>query len=360
MKMRLLSFAFVLITLGFGFSSYSAVGSDLLSLDDIEMTKTPDLGHTKIYELVDHAQSSVHMMIYHLSDEILIQKLIEAKQRGVEVTIIMDNQNASNKSGTLIYDKLVSSGINAVKSSKGFSITHVKSFSVDNKIIFLSTMNFIKSFSLMRDFGLTTSEQSLIQEFENVFQTDLKNSQNGGKDTPNLSAPNLVWSPVNSRDKITQYIDAAQNDVQVTVENLTDSYVIASLGNAAKRGLKVRVLTPECVLGGTYNNERGLKILTEAGVMTRVIPSPSSNETPYMHAKTFVVDKQIGFLGSENYSLNSLSYARELGVLFKNPKAIEFLDETFEQDWAKSIKYADLAPNHCDKPGVNIGDELQD
>lgn len=322
--------------------------SDFLNIDDAVMTKTPDLGHTVIYNLIDNAQSSIHLMIYHLTDDQVINKLIEAQKRGVEVCIIFDNQTASAGNGKILFQKMLDAGIHIVKSSSGFSISHVKSFSVDKKILFVSTMNFIKSFATMRDYGLTTSEPSLIAEFESVFATDLQNSQTGGTITPPLSVNNLVWSPVNSRDKLTALIDSAKNEVRLTVENITDAYITASLGNAAKRGVTVRMLTPECVFGGAYNNERALKTLNEWGVDTRVTPNPISADIPYMHSKTISVDGQIAFIGSENYSLNSLSYAREFGIIFKNNQAINFLNSTFDQDWEKSVKFASLPAGHCD------------
>lgn len=330
------------------FSGGTDVYSDFLNIDDAVMTKTPDLGHTVIYDLIDNAKISIHLMIYHLTDELVVSKLIEAQKRGVEVSIIFDNKTASFGNAKILFQRLLDAGIHIVKSSSGFSISHVKSFSVDNKILFISTMNFIKSFSTMRDYGLTTSEPSLIAEYESVFATDLQNSQTGGTVTPVLSVNNLVWSPVNSRDKLTALIDSAQNEVRLTVENITDAYITASLGNAAKRGVTVRVLTPECVYGGAYNNERALKTLNEWGADTRVMPNPVSADVPYMHSKTISIDDKIAFIGSENFSINSLSYAREFGIIFKNNKAISFLNETFDQDWGKSVKFASLPAGHCD------------
>ncbi|GIL17838.1 MAG: hypothetical protein BroJett040_15890 [Oligoflexia bacterium] len=327
----------------------SGVTLDLLPVQDAVMMKTPDDGHDHLNRLIGQARISVHMMIYHLSDETIVESLIAASQRGVEVTVIMDRQSTLKNSGKILFEKLNSSGVRAVQSSKAFSISHVKAFSIDRKTLFVSTMNFIKSWAIMRDYGLTTSEPTLVEEYEKVFAADLVNAQNNTKDTPELTAPNLVWSPVNSRERLTKLIDSAQSEVEAQVENLTDAYVIASLGNAAKRGVHVRLLTPQCVLGGPYNNDKALKMLNEVGVDTRVMPNPSSRSVPYMHTKTLSIDGRTAFLGSENYSLNSLSYAREFGIVFQNASAIDFLHKGFEEDWGKSVKYSTLPEKYCDK-----------
>ena len=53
-----------------------------------------------------------------------------------------------------------------------------------------------------------------------------------------------------------------------------------------------------------------------------------------MHAKVLVVDGVRAYLGSVNYSTNSATKARELGLVLTDPPALSTLTETFESDWA--------------------------
>lgn len=138
--------------------------------------------------------------------------------------------------------------------------------------------------------------------------------------------------------------------MELTVESLSDASVVASLGNAAKRGVQVRIITPECMLGSDpYHNERSLKILVDAGVDSRMMPYPQSIDHPYMHAKTIVSDNKYVFLGSENFSINSLLFAREFGVVSDNEKLIQAVKDTFELDWSHSEKFLSFSAGHCDK-----------
>jgi len=53
----------------------------------------------------------------------------------------------------------------------------------------------------------------------------------------------------------------------------------------------------------------------------------------YMHAKLMIADGSRAFVGSENFSANSLDNNRELGLLIAEPSAIMTLSQTFQQDW---------------------------
>ena len=67
------------------------------------------------------------------------------------------------------------------------------------------------------------------------------------------------------------------------------------------------------------------------------MPTPSSTDTPYMHAKTIIVDQRVAFLGSENFSYSSLSASRETGVVFSNPNAIQSVNAVFQKDWSNAV-----------------------
>ena len=77
------------------------------------------------------------------------------------------------------------------------------------------------------------------------------------------------------------------------------------------------------------SSEEGLARLTQGGVGVKLIRSP------YIHAKLVLADGTRGWIGSENFSANSLDNNRELGILLRHPDILKTLAATFEQDWAK-------------------------
>ena len=80
--------------------------------------------------------------------------------------------------------------------------------------------------------------------------------------------------------------------------------------------------------GQTDANQPGRRRIQARGVQVRLL------REPYVHAKIFVVDGKLAFVGSENISTNSLDHNREVGVLLEDQEAIKTLRATFETDWS--------------------------
>jgi phosphatidylserine/phosphatidylglycerophosphate/cardiolipin synthase-like enzyme len=152
---------------------------------------------------------------------------------------------------------------------------------------------------------------------------------NRDKFTPQSSA--LVWSPVNSRAKLTGLVGSAQKTLLVYAELAQDDPIIDAMIQAQKRGVKVRFLiSPSKQTDGEDANKVDLDKLQKGGVKVRYISSP------YQHSKAFVADDTLAYIGSINLSTGSMEFNRELGILFSDKTAIRLLDEIFEKDWNKA------------------------
>ncbi len=58
--------------------------------------------------------------------------------------------------------------------------------------------------------------------------------------------------------------------------------------------------------------------------------------SPYIHAKSILADGKLAYVGSINFTANSMENNRELGILTKTPRVLRALAETFEEDWRDS------------------------
>jgi phosphatidylserine/phosphatidylglycerophosphate/cardiolipin synthase-like enzyme len=276
--------------------------------------------------------------MYHLTDPNIINMLIAKRAQGVHVQIILDNESLKTAHYRDTFKQLQAGGIEVIASSPLFRITHSKIFIIDSTLAFVSTMNFVEHFMTMRDFGVFTREPSVVRELQSVFNADIENAKNKTMLTPPVQAPNLVWSPVNSEQKIADLINSSRTSLEVTSENLGNQQITTALISAQARGVKVRIITPACDLSNNpWRNYPFLRQMAQAGVDLRLMPAPSTVSTPYMHAKTIISDKHTLFLGSENFSDNSLLYSREVGIVFANPKATGFVGSVFERDWLASM-----------------------
>jgi cardiolipin synthase A/B len=328
--------------------------NNLRSLENAEMVKTPDDGDSPLTESFNKAQKSIKIVIFHISNPNVVSSLVDAKKRGVDVTLIVDAVQYRGTNNLKVLDQMTTAGINVVRASKGFSISHEKTFLIDDKLLFISTMNMVTTFASTRDFGIFMTNKELIIEWLSVFNADLKNAIDQTKNTPKLSEANLIWSPINSQEKLANMIDSAESEIELMVENLGDASVQASLGNAIKRGVKVKIITPECVFGSEpARNDKFIKFLTDLGAEAKLM-SPNKNEgRPYIHAKTLNIDHEVAYLGSENYSINSLNYARELGIIFNESHFISEMSSTFNDDWQKAEPFENFKTDHCKATSPN-------
>ena len=147
-----------------------------------------------------------------------------------------------------------------------------------------------------------------------------------------------MWSPINAESRIVALVESARASIITSTENLGDKPLGDALGRAAKRGVKVRLLAPMCDLGNSpLRNLQYVDDLDHANVDARVMPPPSTREQPYIHAKMMIVDGARGFIGSINFSENSMKHARELGIVFEDHAAIVAFTNAFEADWRAAV-----------------------
>jgi cardiolipin synthase len=256
--------------------------------------------------------------------------LTRAAGRGVAVRVILDG--ASLK--TAKYAKAAKALGAAVRgSSPAFSITHEKAMVVDHQVAFITAINLTREVATTRDFGVITRAPGVVDDVERLFAADWDNAQTGGNATPVMHEPSLVVSPTGSRDKLVALIGAAKRDLIATVENLGDPAIADALIAAAHRGVEVRVIVPLCDKG----NDPLYDLAPARRFAEKKIPIGMMPAQPYMHSKMIQIDGAMTYVGSENFSINSLTKARELGVIVANSAAAATIAQAFEADWAVAI-----------------------
>jgi cardiolipin synthase len=293
-----------------------------------------DSGLAPVIDGISSAKKSIHMIMFHLTVPDVVDALARAAGRGVEVRVILDGKALASHSSAAVAQKLSDHGVQVTASSPKFSITHVKAMVVDDARAYVMSLNLTRPYDHTRDYAVVTDDRGVVAEFDRVFDADEKNATDKTKTSPPLSDPALVWSPVNAEARVVALIDSAQKTLVATTENLGDKRVQAALARAAARGVKVRLLAPLCDEGG--NPLRNVKYeiaLDRANVDARVMPPPASRDQPYMHAKMMIVDGARAFVGSINFSENSMRRARELGIVFEDRAAITAFSNVFESDW---------------------------
>jgi cardiolipin synthase len=303
--------------------------------------------HQPVIDAIDQAQTSVKMVMFHLSDPAVGSALSFAAKRGVNVRVIFDKGQWRSPKDKQLTEDMQAAGVNVVQASTQFRITHEKAMLIDDKKAMISTMNQVKTFLSMLDIGIFTTDQGVIDEFNKVFEVDWQNAAVNAKDTPTLSSANLIWSPINSADRLVALINSAQSRVELMVENLGYDGIQNALISAAARGVKVRVAVPLCDAVKPDFDYPFVQALRSGNVDARMMPGPASTSLPYLHAKAIVVDQKSVFLGSENFSFSSLNLSREVGIIASNDSLANNVDSIFENIWSSMQMPPDSGGYKC-------------
>jgi phosphatidylserine/phosphatidylglycerophosphate/cardiolipin synthase-like enzyme len=56
-------------------------------------------------------------------------------------------------------------------------------------------------------------------------------------------------------------------------------------------------------------------------------------QLPYMHARAAIVDSRIAYLGSISLSPDSITFNREMGLIFRHPFLVGALESQFRSDY---------------------------
>ena len=283
----------------------------------------PAEGTAPLLDVIQGAAKSIDLVMYELEDTRIENALIQAKNRGVIVRVILNEGRYGaqpSASSAAAYGYLQSAGISVHWAPSYFALTHQKTLVVDGNQAIIMTFNLTPQYySADRDFGIVDQDQNDVIAIEAAFNDDwqgIKDTAAGGDD--------LVWSP-GADTAILSIINNSRQSLFIENEEMSDTAVVNALISAAQRGVIVEVVM-------TYSSDwtDNFKKLAEAGVGIRTY---AADAALYIHAKLIVSDGTAAFVGSQNFSVSSLNDNRELGIILHDSNLLDSLSTTFHNDW---------------------------
>jgi phosphatidylserine/phosphatidylglycerophosphate/cardiolipin synthase-like enzyme len=292
----------------------------------------PNGGMQPIYSLMLSARHTLDMTMYELADATAVSILAADARRGVRVRVLLDQDYSGYSVNEPAYSELGANGVQ-VRWAPAGTIFHQKAITVDDRTSAIMTLNLTSEYySTTRDFAVITTDQPDVSAIEQVFDEDWNNS---GPPSTGPAGQNLVWSP-GAEGSIVSLIESARHSLLVENEEMDDSDVTDALESAAERGVDVEVVM-------TYSSSwaDALDALTSAGVHVRTY---SADASPYIHAKVVVADDTTMFFGSQNFSVSSLDYNRELGIITTDRSLVGPVDQTVASDFAGATVFTVPTP----------------
>ena len=296
----------------------------------VRLLVEPEAGIAPIYRLITGARSSVDLTMYELADPAAEADLAADARRGVDVRVILD-RHLEKSANRAAYDYLSARGVHVRWGPAGTTF-HQKTLTVDRATSVIMTLNLVaRDYPGTRDFAVIDTSRADVAAIVATFNADF-----AGRSIRPPNGADLVWSPTNAQASVLSVIRHATHTLAVEDEEMDDPAVTSALAAAARRGVSVRI-----IMTADSKWDHAFSELTSAGVHVRLYADTSG--TLYIHAKVIVADAgragQRVLIGSQNFSVASLDYNRELGVLSRSRAIVAAVSATLARDYSRGTPY---------------------
>ncbi|MBB6735027.1 phospholipase D family protein [Cohnella zeiphila] len=148
--------------------------------------------------------------------------------------------------------------------------------------------------------------------------------------------------------ELIQVIDGAESTLDIAIYSLTYPDIVQAIRNAAKRGVRVRLISDRIQSNGKTQKE-ALKLLGSAG-----IPLKINKHSGLMHLKVTVADGKVATTGSFNYSKSASTDNDEVFLVLRDETVAASFEKEFETMWNDEKRFESL------QAGIALPEEQSD
>ncbi len=295
--------------------------TEKISNQTLSLLSTPDQKTLDaIIKKIENAKTRIWIESYMLTEKRIIEVLIKAKTRGIDVRVILEkNVYGATTINKKTFTTLQKNGITVTWADpKQFVFTHAKWMIIDNEFV-IGTANFTHSaFVTNREFLLSGTEKTTSETLEKIFLADEK------YEPISISHSDLVIAPLDARNKLETLIKQAKKTIHIYAEVFGDPSIEQLLKKRAADWIKIFI-----VITDPKKISQNSKIIEEFQQNHISIFAPKK---PVMHAKVLIIDTKIAYIGSINFTTNSIERNREIWILTKNSAIISSILDIHTKD----------------------------
>ncbi len=290
----------------------------------------PDATSAPIVSLVAAAKASLRLKMMEFDAPELIEAVAAASRRGVKVRVML---NAAGRGGVsdnaAARAALQAAGVELSDAPHKLSVVHEKSLVVDDATALVMTCDWsVAGLSGARDFAVQTTHRHEVDEVAACFDADWLHQR--FKPHGRLR---LVWGPLNARERVAEFIDAAKHTLVVQNARYQDPVMIERLVRAQRRGVALQLMAHavhRMEAREITTDVGGLRMLDDLGVQVRRLKHHR------LHGNMLLADGARAMVGSVNFSPASLDRRRELAIETDDAALIKALQLTALHDWSHS------------------------
>jgi phosphatidylserine/phosphatidylglycerophosphate/cardiolipin synthase-like enzyme len=298
--------------------------------DDLQPLSDGPAAFAAIADALTSARHTIELELYEFQRLDLAALVLDAHDRGVAVTAIMD---PSERTSRTVWSELEQGGVRVVAFPiERLTIDHVKLLIVDSERAIVGGINWGTHSPQNHDFDVLATGP-VVDNLERVFKQDLAIA-GGSVVIPAAAADRLVQVLVTRpgdgiRAAALAAIAAAHQSIDIEMFVLSDRVIVDALVTAAQSGVHLRVL-----LDPTQpQNVDAMARLAAAGAQVRFYLQAGDE---LLHAKVGIFDRQTVLFGSCNWSRSGFTRNHELDLLVRDAGLAGTFLNRVEQDWAMS------------------------
>ena len=291
-----------------------------------------------VVPVVADAQKTIDVTSFDLNLPSFVNALVAAAQRGVQVRVVYDGTNGSQKlSATLsptgqAFDAIQTmkgAGIPLVNGGRSSGLMHDKIIIVDGKILFMGSWNMSHDDTFRNNNNLLEiTDLGLIANYQAKFNELFEDHRFGKKAQVGALSPQLningtqvfnYFSPVDQvMDKLVALVNGAQKSIRFMIFTFTDQDLANAMISRYQAGVDVT---------GVIEN-RGASQGSLVPLACAKIPVKVDGNKYTMHHKVIVIDDSIVVTGSFNFTNSADTENDDNVIVIYNPMvAQQYLDE---------------------------------
>jgi phosphatidylserine/phosphatidylglycerophosphate/cardiolipin synthase-like enzyme len=277
---------------------------------------------------VNSAQKSLDIAIYNFSEPALANALIHAKNRGVQVRLVMESDNLTKP----VPQWLLTAGIPIIGDGQD-SLMHDKFMVVDGKTLLVGSANFTDNgLNTDNNYLLQINDPNLAEAYSEEFESMFVNGNFGATDLQ--SSPRTDFKPggiplevyFSPEDGISHHLLDLVGQAEKSVYFLAYTFTLDNLGQELvdkhQSGLDVRGVFEGDMLPGSTGTE--FDLLRRAGMDIRLDGNPN-----LMHEKLLVIDGEAVVIGSYNFTRAADERNDENILIIHDPRLVSLFEGQF-------------------------------
>lgn len=261
-----------------------------------------------IIQDINNSKSSLYMAMYDLTNKDIVQALIDAKDRGVELKVVTDNDTIDEEG----YQDLIAAGVDVQTDTNRYALMHNKFLVIDKNTTWSGSGNYTV-YAFYRNYEnfirIEDSQVALfyIKDFNKIY-----NHTSEVITYKEFGDLEVYFSPDSDfEEKIIELINNSQSSIKFLAFAFTNDKIADALIAAKNRGVEIQGVFDE--EQDEFQDGSDYDRLLNEGIDVKLDGSSYK-----LHDKVFIFDKKIVITGSYNFTVQANEENFENSIVIYN------------------------------------------